>query len=361
MPSGTKLKVPELVPFRLTNMLEAALGATGVEGNFRVTCECVLRVLRHHRELLLTLLEAFVYDPLVDWTADKADDVARRKVELKVSMSLFTTRFGELKAALLQQHEVGSVVMAEANDLLSTLRVDTRHMVELCTKRDRAQRERDHALANAQQEQQRFAMLTSQLEMCSAQRVTTGSVEQEMRSLCNELSSKHALHETTLHTLSRDTASLVEFVASLNHLLGEGAGAPQPRVRDVLVHGSTLLRQVGPDSSSSKAHDTHHKCATVDADARACLYEGAEALARASSVFQAHSMRLANLGFTLASYARHSIFSEWAEFLSSSSLPSAEYGIGATDKPYADTEGATGWPPNSVRAPHTRGASSIIP
>ena len=55
--TGMKLKVPELVPFRLTQILETALGVTGVEGNFRTACECVLRVLRHSRELLLTLLE----------------------------------------------------------------------------------------------------------------------------------------------------------------------------------------------------------------------------------------------------------------------------------------------------------------
>ena len=79
-----KLRVPELVPFRLTQTFEAALGVTGVDGNFRTACECVLRVLRQSRELLLTLLEAFVYDPLVDWTADKADNLARHKMELKV-------------------------------------------------------------------------------------------------------------------------------------------------------------------------------------------------------------------------------------------------------------------------------------
>lgn len=34
-----------------------------------MSCEEVLRVLRGGRETLLTLLEAFVYDPLVDWAA----------------------------------------------------------------------------------------------------------------------------------------------------------------------------------------------------------------------------------------------------------------------------------------------------
>ena len=38
------------------------------QGLFRLSCEYVLRTLRKGRETLLTLLEAFVYDPLVDWT-----------------------------------------------------------------------------------------------------------------------------------------------------------------------------------------------------------------------------------------------------------------------------------------------------
>ena len=37
-------------------------------GPFRLGCEHVLSTLRAGSETLLTLLEAFVYDPLVDWT-----------------------------------------------------------------------------------------------------------------------------------------------------------------------------------------------------------------------------------------------------------------------------------------------------
>ncbi|RKO94051.1 kinase-like domain-containing protein, partial [Blyttiomyces helicus] len=65
--NGKRLRVPETVPFRLTRNLRAALGISGVEGVFRVACEHVLRVARENREVLLTLLDAFVYDPLVDW------------------------------------------------------------------------------------------------------------------------------------------------------------------------------------------------------------------------------------------------------------------------------------------------------
>lgn len=38
------------------------------QGQFQLACEHVLQVLKQGRETLLPLLEAFVYDPLIDWT-----------------------------------------------------------------------------------------------------------------------------------------------------------------------------------------------------------------------------------------------------------------------------------------------------
>ncbi|XP_074602353.1 serine/threonine-protein kinase Smg1 [Brevipalpus obovatus] len=65
---GKTLQVPERVPCRLTPNIVSAFGLTGVEGTFRISCEHALQVLRKGRETLLTLLEAFLYDPLIDWT-----------------------------------------------------------------------------------------------------------------------------------------------------------------------------------------------------------------------------------------------------------------------------------------------------
>lgn len=66
---GHNLRVPERVPFRLTQNVENALGVTKVEGIFRVSCENAMSILRAHKDVLLTLLEAFVDDPLLDWQA----------------------------------------------------------------------------------------------------------------------------------------------------------------------------------------------------------------------------------------------------------------------------------------------------
>lgn len=64
-------KFPEKVPFRLTRMLVNAMAVCGTEGTFRMTCESVMRVLRENRNSVMTMLDAFVHDPLVSWNFDK--------------------------------------------------------------------------------------------------------------------------------------------------------------------------------------------------------------------------------------------------------------------------------------------------
>lgn len=60
-------KFPEKVPFRLTRMLVNAMEVCGIEGTFRSTCESVMRVLRENKDSVMAMLEAFVYDPLINW------------------------------------------------------------------------------------------------------------------------------------------------------------------------------------------------------------------------------------------------------------------------------------------------------
>jgi FKBP12-rapamycin complex-associated protein len=60
-------KFAEKVPFRLTRMLVNAMEVSGIEGNFRTTCESVMKVLRENKESIMAVLEAFVYDPLINW------------------------------------------------------------------------------------------------------------------------------------------------------------------------------------------------------------------------------------------------------------------------------------------------------
>ena len=48
-------------------------------GNYRLTCEKVMSVLRENRDSLIAMLEAFVYDPLISWRLLYTDKVKKNK------------------------------------------------------------------------------------------------------------------------------------------------------------------------------------------------------------------------------------------------------------------------------------------
>lgn len=89
-------KFPEKIPFRLTRMLTHAMEVrlpsihrmsssddniqtSGIEGSFRRTCEITMSVLRANKESLMAVLEAFVYDPLINWRLMQADADTRKQ------------------------------------------------------------------------------------------------------------------------------------------------------------------------------------------------------------------------------------------------------------------------------------------
>ncbi len=64
---GMVLTIPELVPFRLTPICVSGMGVTGVEGLFRASCEEIMKLVRERKKMLLSVLHAFIADPLIDW------------------------------------------------------------------------------------------------------------------------------------------------------------------------------------------------------------------------------------------------------------------------------------------------------
>lgn len=79
----------------------------------------VLQIMRRGRETLLTLLEAFVYDPLVDWTAggevgfagavyggggqQAENKQSKREMERDITRSLFSSRVAEIKVSYMSE------------------------------------------------------------------------------------------------------------------------------------------------------------------------------------------------------------------------------------------------------------------
>jgi hypothetical protein len=96
---GSRLRIPETVPFRLTRNLVRACGPTGYHGNFRLACQETLQVMRDNREILINVLETFVYDPLLDWTKDGSGS-EKQLVDLNVQIGLLVSRVVESRPSI---------------------------------------------------------------------------------------------------------------------------------------------------------------------------------------------------------------------------------------------------------------------
>ncbi|ORY28799.1 hypothetical protein BCR39DRAFT_533939 [Naematelia encephala] len=129
---GMKLRIPERVPFRLTNDIVDGLGIHGVDGTFRQCSEHTLRVLRESSELIMTVLEVLKYDPLFTWTGDpdklkRAQDGAQdldpqsEPVQQKANQVL-----GDIRRKLRDDLSVESTV----NDLIQQAR-DPEHLAKI--------------------------------------------------------------------------------------------------------------------------------------------------------------------------------------------------------------------------------------
>ena len=165
---GSSLRIPEKVPFRLTQNLEAALGVTGVEGTFRVACEHVMQRLRRGRDTLLTLLEAFIYDPLVDWTltgslhngfagafhggagglqAAEVHASNKQEMERDIHISMFDIRIAEMKTAWMkngtEMAQSLSALVEEGTEFQEAIQAEQNHRGEEAALMKRTQLVRD--------------------------------------------------------------------------------------------------------------------------------------------------------------------------------------------------------------------------
>ncbi|EAY05942.1 PIKK family atypical protein kinase [Trichomonas vaginalis G3] len=74
-------KFQERVPFRLTRSLVNALGVNGLDGEFTKACETMLTIMRENGVQIMALLEAFIYDPLLQWLMARSDAGERPEIE----------------------------------------------------------------------------------------------------------------------------------------------------------------------------------------------------------------------------------------------------------------------------------------
>jgi FKBP12-rapamycin complex-associated protein len=109
-------RYPERVPFRLTRMMVRAMEACGIEGSFRVTCEHTMRLLRSSRDPLMAVLEAFVYDPLINWrlfSGQLAVETSKGRSEMAEGTSHCAPEFPGEFSSVRRVHRVAEILRME--------------------------------------------------------------------------------------------------------------------------------------------------------------------------------------------------------------------------------------------------------
>lgn len=117
---GKCLPTPEMVPFRLTRDLVDAFGSSGVEGSFRRNCERCLRVLRSSIDVIATIVEVLLHDPLHDWmmTSNKAMQVQRDDTSI-IESEMTASVLNASTVAELLQNEGPSTTTSSAQSSLA--------------------------------------------------------------------------------------------------------------------------------------------------------------------------------------------------------------------------------------------------
>lgn len=199
---GVRLKIPETVPFRLTRNLVRACGPTGCEGNFRLACQETLKVMRQNREILINVLETFVYDPLLDWTKDGSGS-EKQIVDLNVQIGLLVSRVVESRPSFQD-------IMLQLPLQLSTTNQELGRLVENMILE-----------ADLQQEKKNLESVTEEdlSDSVSSLKARYTDAKVQFLSTLENLSSVSARNDAFLSGLEERLSFLLEADAETNSLL----------------------------------------------------------------------------------------------------------------------------------------------
>ncbi|KAJ7849841.1 hypothetical protein B0H14DRAFT_3085988 [Mycena olivaceomarginata] len=128
---GKTLETPERVPFRLTQNIIDGLGVTGVEGVFRIACEVTMQLLRDNKDSLMSVLDAFIHDPLVEWEDEKRklEREPSRRNQVKPSVDL--RMLGKNALSPIERKLKGLYVAASSKERLAEKEVSTGNLVQM--------------------------------------------------------------------------------------------------------------------------------------------------------------------------------------------------------------------------------------
>lgn len=85
-------QLPEKVPFRLTSIMMKAFESCGTEGSFRMTGEATMSILRSNKDSLVSVLETFIYDPLMSMKVLSGENTMGGKENIDGNTEFYGTR-----------------------------------------------------------------------------------------------------------------------------------------------------------------------------------------------------------------------------------------------------------------------------
>ncbi|KAK6170598.1 hypothetical protein SNE40_018955 [Patella caerulea] len=257
---GKGLRVPERVPFRMTPNIETALGLTGVEGTFRIASEHVMKTMRKGRETLLTLLEAFVYDPLVDWTTGNEggytgafygggslqtnqieNKKSRKEMEQEITTSMFSIRVAEMKALWNRNREDLLTSLPKLIDCIdewlqtetqsTNIQQDTDILQSLTTLIHEAFKNKQHNIYTLHERYSEYAVV----------KATKDSAQQAVEETINELSTWQAGHKHVIESVqgAMFQKMCVDVASTLD------IGPPSYSVATEFLHGAGQTQMIG--------------------------------------------------------------------------------------------------------------------
>ena len=103
-----------------------AMGPTGTEGPFKIACEVALGLMRNQKDVLMSALRPFYFDPLLDWVPDgkhKKNDTGRSFFQ---NSSLLTYNYLSLIYIIL----IGEVINEKAVETLKGIENKLNGLVE---------------------------------------------------------------------------------------------------------------------------------------------------------------------------------------------------------------------------------------
>lgn len=102
---GLNLPKPEIVPFRLTSNIIDAFGPTGADGMYKESLKTAMTTLRDNRDTLLSVLEPFVKDPIIDWKKSRGN--SPKKGNSGYSQSALQTKAAKNSVRIIDQRLQG--------------------------------------------------------------------------------------------------------------------------------------------------------------------------------------------------------------------------------------------------------------